>query len=112
MGRDPAVVTQPPQIQRPTFNRQYAKLGLLVWVVAVLVVAAIAAFGSLSWDDVANFAVAWGIFALAAGWTIDTVQRYRHGERRSPALLELDRRGARGEISEEEYQEQRAALEE
>jgi hypothetical protein len=104
-------VTQPPRIQRPTFNRRYAKLGFLVWVVSVLIVAAIAAFGTLSWDDVANFAVAWGIFALAAGWTIDTVQRSRQGERRSPALLELDRLAARGEISVEEYQERRAALE-
>jgi len=105
-------MSQPPQIRRPTFNRRYAAVGFLIWAVAVLVVMAIAAFGTLSWDDVANFAVAWGIFALAAGWTIDTIQRHRRGERQSPELDELDRRAARGEISVEEYRERRAALEE
>jgi hypothetical protein len=112
VGRRFALVSEPPQIRRPTFNRRYAFYGFLSWAVAVLVVSAIAAFGTLSWDDVANFAVAWGIFALAAGWTIDTIQRHRSGERQSPALDELDRRAARGEISVEEYREQRAALEE
>jgi hypothetical protein len=105
-------MSQPPQIQRPTFNRRYAVVGFLIWAFAVLVAAANAAFGTLSWDDVANFAVAWGIFALAAGWTIDTVHRHRRGERQSPELDELDRRAARGEISVEEYRERRATLEE
>jgi hypothetical protein len=104
-------VTRPPDIRRPRFNRRYAVVALVVWAAATLGVALIAAFGSLSWDDVANFAVGWGILALALGWTIDTVQAARRGERRSPALEELDRLAARGEITVEQYRERRSALE-
>jgi membrane protein implicated in regulation of membrane protease activity len=93
-----------------SFNERYWTIALPVWLIASGICAVVAAVGSPTWADAVAFAFGWGVFAIALWWTLDTVRKYRAGERAKDPRAILDERLASGEVSVEEYRERRQAL--
>ena len=93
-----------------TFTQRYWAAAVPLWPLATGVVAVVAALGSPTWADLVAFAFGWGMFAFALWWALDTARSYQAGQLTTSPGAILDRRLASGEISVDEYERRRQAL--